>query len=108
MKVALVDSSAKKVLKAAVLPTECNPIYDIFLFESTLQQWVDDNHIENVEAVSVTMPATMSIIRKVYIPPEAVSDKEQYLNWYLELFTNAGSNAYIVDSMTLSGDDSLG
>lgn len=42
MKVALVDSSAKKVVKVAVLPTETNPIYDIFLFESTLQQWVDE------------------------------------------------------------------
>ena len=48
MKVALVDASAKKVLKAAVLPTECNPVYDIFLFESTLQQWVVDNKIENI------------------------------------------------------------
>ena len=108
MKVALVDSSAKKVLKAAVLPTECNPIYDIFLFESTLQQWVDENEIKNIEAISVTMPATMSIIRKVYIPPEAVANKEQYLNWYLELFTNADAAAYIVDSKTLSGDDTLG
>ena len=108
MKVALVDASAKKVLKAAVLPTECNPVYDIFLFESTLQQWVDDNKIENIEATSVTMPATMSIIRKVYVPPEAVASKDQYLDWYLELFTNAESNAYIVDSKTLSGDGSLG
>ena len=108
MKVALVDASAKKVLKAAVLPTECNPVYDIFLFESTLQQWVDDNKIENIEATSVTMPATMSIIRKVYVPPEAVASKDQYLDWYLELFTNAESSAYIVDSKTLSGDDSLG
>ena len=108
MKVALVDPSAKKVLKAAVLPTECNPIYDIFLFESTLQQWVDDNKIENIEATSVTMPATMSIIRKVYVPPEAVASKDQYLDWYLELFTNAEANAYIVDSKTLSGDDTLG
>lgn len=108
MKVALVDASAKKVLKAAVLPTECNPVYDIFLFESTLQQWVDDNKIENIEATSVTMPATMSIIRKVYVPPEAVASKDQYLDWYLELFTNAESSAYIVDSKTLSGDDTLG
>ena len=108
MKVALVDASEKKVLKVAVLPTECNPIYDIFLFENTLQQWVDENHIENIEATSVTMPATMSIIRKVYVPPEATANKWQYLNWYLELFTNAEAGAYIVDSKTLSGDDSLG
>lgn len=108
MKVALVDPSEKVVLKTAVLPTECNPIYDIFLFENTLQQWIDENNIENIEATSVTMPATMSIIRKVYVPPEAVSSKDQYLTWYLELFTNAEVGAYIVDSKTLSGDDSLG
>ncbi len=108
MKVALVDATEKKVLKAAVLPTECNPIYDIFLFESTLQQWVDDNQIKDIVATSVTMPATMSIIRKVYIPQEAVANKWQYLNWYLELFTNAEAGAYIVDSKTLSGDDTLG
>ena len=108
MKVALVDASEKKVLKAAVLPTECNPIYDIFLFESTLQQWVDDNQIKDIVATSVTMPATMSIIRKVYVPQEAVANKWQYLNWYLELFTNAEASAYIVDSKTLSGDDTLG
>ena len=108
MKVALVDAAEKKVVKVAVLPTECNPIYDIFLFESTLQQWVDENQIENIEATSVTMPATMSIIRKVYVPPEAVANKWQYLNWYLELFTNAEAGAYIVDAKTLSGDDSFG
>jgi hypothetical protein len=108
MKVALVDSSAKKVVKVAVLPVECNPIYDIFLFENTLQQWIDENQIKDVVATSVTVPAKMSIIRKVYIPSEAASNKEQYLKWYMELFTNAGMDAYIVDSMTLSGDDSLG
>ena len=108
MKVALVDSSAKKVVKLAVLPVECNPIYDIFLFESTLQQWIDENQIKDIVATSVTVPAKMSIIRKVYIPSEAASNKEQYLKWYMELFTNAGVDAYIVDSMTLSGDDSLG
>ncbi|MBQ7080873.1 MAG: hypothetical protein IJM92_14720 [Fibrobacter sp.] len=108
MKVALVDSSAKKVVKLAVLPVECNPIYDIFLFESTLQQWIDENQVKDIVATSVTVPAKMSIIRKVYIPSEAASNKEQYLKWYMELFTNAGVDAYIVDSMTLSGDDSLG
>jgi len=108
MKVALVDAAEKKVAKVAVLPTECNPIYDIFLFESTLQQWVDENQIENIAATTVTMPATMSIIRKVYVPQEAVANKWQYLNWYLELFTNAESSAYIVDAKTLSGDDSFG
>ena len=108
MKVALVDASAKKVVKAAVLPSESNPIYDIFLFESMLQQWVDENEIKDVVATSVTMPATMSIIRKVYVPQEAVANKTQYLKWYMELFTNADVSAYIVDSKTLSGDDSLG
>ena len=108
MKVALVDSSEKKVVKTAVLPVECNPIYDIFLFESTLQQWVDENQIKEIEATSVTVPAKMSIIRKVYVPPEAVANKDQYLKWYMELFTNADVSAYIVDSKTLSGDDSFG
>ena len=108
MKVALVDASAKKVVKAAVLPTESNPIYDIFLFESMLQQWVDENQIKDIEATSVTMPATMSIIRKVYVPQEAVANKDQYLKWYMELFSNADVSAYVVDSITLSGDDTLG
>ena len=108
MKVALVDASAKKVVKVAVLPVECNPIYDIFLFESTLQLWIDENQIKDVVATSVTVPAKMSIIRKVYVPPEAAANKGQYLKWYMELFTNAEAEAYIVDSKTLSGDDTLG
>ncbi|WP_173354359.1 hypothetical protein [Fibrobacter sp.] len=108
MKVALVDATAKMVVKAAVLPAETNPIYDIFLFESMLQQWVDENQIKDIEATSVTMPATMSIIRKVYVPQEAVASKSQYLKWYMELFTNADVSAYVVDSITLSGDDTLG
>ncbi len=108
MKVALVDASAKKIVKVAVLPVECNPIYDIFLFESTLQLWIDENEIKDIVATSVTVPAKMSIIRKVYVPQEAVANKAQYLKWYMELFTNADVDAYIVDSKTLSGDDSLG
>ena len=48
LKVALLDSAEKRVLKTAVLNTETSPLDDVFSFESALQDWVDENQIENI------------------------------------------------------------
>lgn len=108
LKLALLDSAEKRVLKTAVLETETSPIDDIFTFESVLQQWVDDNQLDKIEAISVSVPAFRSIIRKVYVPSEAAANIDEYLKWYLGLITNAEVDAYIVDHKVLSGDNELG
>lgn len=109
LKLALLDSAEKRVVKTAVLETETSPIDDVFTFESVLQQWVDDNQIEKIEAISVAVPAFRSIIRKVYVPSEASANIAEYLRWYLKQFTNAESDdAYVIDFKTLSGDNELG
>ena len=61
LKVALLDAAEKRVLKTAVLNTETSPLDDVFSFESALQDWVDENQIENIRAISVTIPAFRSI-----------------------------------------------
>ena len=82
LKVALLDSAEKRVLKTAVLNTETSPLDDVFSFESALQDWVDENQIENIRAISVTIPAFRSVVRQIYVPPEAVPNMEDYLKWY--------------------------
>ena len=108
LKVALLDSAEKRVLKTAVLQTETSPIDDIFTFETVLQGWMEENELESVEAISVTVPAFRSIVRQVFVPAEAVPNMDEYLQWYLGLITNADKGAYIVDYKILSGDESLG
>ncbi len=108
LKVALLDSAEKRVLKTAVLETETSPIDDIYTFETVLQGWMDSVQVENVEAISVAIPAFRSIIRQIYVPAEAAAHLEDYLRWYLGLITNADKDAYVLDYKVLSGEASVG
>lgn len=108
LKVALLDSAEKRVIKTAVLETETSPIDDIYTFESVLQSWMDSIQLEDVEAISVAIPAFRSIIRQVFVPAEATSNLDEYLKWYLGMITNAGKDAYVMDYQILSGDTTLG
>lgn len=109
LKVAVMDSSEKRVVKTAVLNTETSPLDDVFSFETVLQDWLDENKIENLQGISVTIPAFRSIVRQIFVPPEAASNMDDYLKWYLGLITNAEPNAYVIDYKVLGGGDaSLG
>lgn len=108
LKIALLDPAEKRVLKTAAIPMPTNPMNDIYTLEASLQQWMEDNEIEGVEAVSVTVPAIHSVIRQVYVPAEAATRMNEYLQWYLGMVTNADKDAYIVDYQVLGGSDSVG
>ena len=108
LKVALLDAAEKRVLKTAVLQTETSPIDDIYTFETVLQGWMDENQLEEVEAISVTVPAFRSIVRQIFVPAEAVANIDEYIQWYLGLITNGDKGSYIVDYQVLSGDATFG
>jgi len=108
LKVALLESAEKRVLKTAVLETETSPIDDIYTFETVLQGWMEANQIESVESISVAIPAFRSIIRQVYVPAEAAEHLDDYLRWYLGLITNAEKDAYVLDYKVLRGEPSVG
>ncbi len=108
LKVALVDSVERRVLKTAILETETSPLDDVYAFETVLQGWLDFCQVENVEAVSVCVPAFRSIVRQVFVPPEAAKNLDDYLQWYVSLITNADAGSYVVDYQVMSGSDNLG
>lgn len=108
LKVALLDSAERRVLKTAVLETETSPLDDIYAFETVLQGWMEYAKVEAVDAVSVSIPAFRSIVRQIYVPAEASKNLDDYLKWYVSLITNADVDAYIVDYKILSGKESLG
>lgn len=108
LKVALLDAAEKRVLKTAVLETESSPLDDVYAFETVLQGWLDFCQIDNVEAVSVSIPAFRSIVRQIFVPPEACKTIKEYLDWYVSLITNASASEYIIDYQILSGEESLG
>ncbi|MCF0221172.1 MAG: hypothetical protein HUK19_02650 [Fibrobacter sp.] len=108
LKVALVDSVERRVLKTAILETETSPLADVYAFETVLQGWMDFCQIGKVESVSVCIPAFRSIIRQVFVPPEAAKDLSDYVQWYISLITNADVGAYVVDYKILNGSASLG
>jgi len=108
LKVAVFDAEERRVLKTAVLETETSPMDDVFAFESVLEGWMEFAKIESVEAISVTVPAFRSIVRQVFVPPEAAKNLDDYLKWYVRLITNAEAGAYVVDYQVLSGNDNLG
>ncbi|WP_298770189.1 hypothetical protein [uncultured Fibrobacter sp.] len=108
LKVALLDAAEKRVLKTAVLETETSPLDDVYAFETVLQGWLDFCQIDNIEAVSVAIPAFRSIVRQIFVPPEACKNIDEYLNWYVSLITNAEASEYIIDYQILSGEEALG
>lgn len=108
LKVALVDSVERRVLKTAILETETSPLADVYAFETVLQGWMDFCQIGAVDSVSVCIPAFRSIIRQVFVPPEASKNLSDYVQWYVSLITNADAGAYVVDYKILGGSDSLG
>lgn len=108
LKVALLDSAERRVLKTAILETETSPLVDVYAFEAVLQEWMKFINVETVEAVSVSIPAFRSIIRQVFVPAEAAKSLDDYLKWYVSLITNADDGVYVVDYQILKGDDSLG
>ena len=108
LKVALVDRTERRVLKTAVLDTETSPLDDVYTFESAVQNWLEYCQIESVDAVSVSIPAFRSIVRQVFVPPEAAKNMDDYIKWYVSLITNAEASAYIIDYQILSGEESLG
>ena len=108
LKVALVDRTERRDLKTAVLDTETSPLDDVYTFESAVQNWLEYCQIESVDAVSVSIPAFRSIVRQVFVPPEAAKNMDDYIKWYVSLITNAEASAYIIDYQILSGEESLG
>lgn len=108
LKVALVDRTERRVLKTAVLDTETSPLDDVYAFESAVQNWLEYCQIESVDAVSVSIPAFRSIVRQVFVPPEAAKNMDDYIKWYVSLITNAEASAYIIDYQILSGEESFG
>ena len=108
LKVALLDGVEHRVIKTAVLDTETSPLDDVYAFESVVQNWLEYCEIEQVEAVSVSIPAFRSIVRQVFVPPEATKNMDDYIKWYISLITNADASAYIIDYQVLFGEESLG
>lgn len=108
LKVALLDGGERRVLKTAILETETSPLVDVYAFEAVLQEWMKYSQIEEVESISVSIPAFRSIIRQVFVPAEAAKSLEDYLKWYVSLITNADEGVYVIDYQVLRGDDSLG
>lgn len=108
LKVALVERTERRVLKTAVLDTETSPLDDVYAFESAVQNWLEYCQIESVDAVSVSIPAFRSIVRQVFVPPEAAKNMDDYIKWYVSLITNAEASAYIIDYQILSGEESFG
>ena len=97
LKVALLDGAERRVLKTAILDTETSPLDDIYAFESVLQNWLEYCQIDSIEAVSVSIPAFRSIVRQIFVPPEASKNMDEYIQWYVSLITNAEASAYIID-----------
>ncbi|SHK31092.1 type IV pilus biogenesis protein PilM [Fibrobacter sp. UWEL] len=108
LKVALLDGTERRVLKTAILETETSPLVDVYAFEAVLQEWMKFINVENVDAVSVSIPAFRSIIRQVFVPAEASKNLDDYLKWYVSLITNADDGVYVIDYQIMKGDDSLG
>lgn len=108
LKVALLESAEKRVVKTAILNTETSPLDDVYSFELALQSWMDECQIEKVEGISVSVPAFRSIVRQIYVPAEACANMDDYLRWYFGLLVNADVDDYVLDYKIISGEPSLG
>ncbi|MCF0224977.1 MAG: hypothetical protein HUK20_11970 [Fibrobacter sp.] len=108
IKVAYVDAANRRVLRTAVLETQTSPLDDIYTLEENFQKWMDENEIKEFDAVSITVPAFRSVIRQVFVPPEASKNLDDYLQWYITTITNAKPGDYLLTFQIMSGDERLG
>lgn len=108
LKLSLFDPQAKKVLKTSYLPTETSPLDDIYSFETTLQSWLQENDLESIESIALTVSVFRGLVRQVYVPPEASNSVRDYLSWTLSLMTSVDPDDFYFDYHILSGDNSLG
>ncbi len=107
LKVALYDPCERKVVKTAILDMETNPLDDVSSFEATLQSWLSANGDVQVESVALTVPSFRSIVRELFVPPEAGNVRE-YVEWYLGTLVNTNVNEYVLDFVELRGSAELG
>lgn len=108
LKMSLFDPEAKKVLKTSYVATETSPLDDIYSFETLLQSWLQENDLESIESIALTVSVFRGLVRQVYVPPEASKSIRDYLSWTLSLMTNVDPDVFYFDYHTLSGDASLG
>lgn len=108
LKLALFDPQSKKVLKTAHLVTETSPLDDVYTFEMVLQSWLQENDLESIESISLTVSAFRGLVRQIYVPSEASSNIREYLSWTLSLMTSVDPDAYYFDYHVLRGDNALG
>lgn len=107
LKVALYDPKEKKVVKTAILNTETNPLDDVPTFESVLEGWLSENGNPAVGPVVLTVSSCRSIVRQLFVPPEAKNISE-YLRWYLGTLVNTGIDDYFFDFVELGGSAEFG
>jgi len=107
LKVALYDPSEKKILKAATLETGTSPLDDVPSFEAALQGWLAEDESIELGTVSLTVSSFRSIVRQVFVPPEA-TDISDYLRWYLRSIINTEVDSYFLDFQILNGDAKFG
>ncbi len=107
LKVALYDPREKKVVKAAILDTEANPLDDVSSFEAALQTWLAANEDVQVGSVGLAVSSFRAVVRELFVPPEA-KDVREYVECYLGTLVNTNVNEYVLDFAELHGSAELG
>jgi hypothetical protein len=105
LKVALFDPKEKKVIKTTVLETGTSPLDDVPSFETALQGWLAEDESIELDSVSLSVSSFRSIVRQVFVPPEA-TDVGEYLRWYLGSIVDADVEAYYLDFQIMNGEPS--
>ncbi|MDR1759314.1 MAG: hypothetical protein LBR60_02165 [Fibrobacter sp.] len=108
LSVALWEPAEKRVVKTAVLDVGASPLDDIPSFEDTLQDWLDENGVDELGYVSVTVSSFRSVVREMFVPPEVTASIRDYVEWNLGLVLNADPSEFFWDYMELAGDDRVG
>lgn len=108
LSVVLSNPVEKRVVKTAVLDVGASPLDDIPSFESSLHNWLAENSVEEIDYVSLTVSSFRSVVRQMFVPPEATANMREFIQWNLELVLNAASSEFYFDYIEMTGDDRVG
>lgn len=102
LKLALHDRSQKKILRTGVVPTASHPLREVELLERTIVEWLEPFPQVNANAITLSIPARLGIVRLVDIPAD-IKEIREYVEWEFETCINAQRSEFWMDFHVVPG-----
>ncbi len=96
LKLALLDTKARKLLRVDVLPLQAPALSEVARLENTLSSWLSEHGSPKLSGVCMALPAIHGVLRDLRLPPDA-DDVDAYIRWELSSALDTSLDLYYLD-----------